>query len=116
MPSQKLVNDLLSGISNFSLDISVDGKVKEPSITVVSDLDKQLSKGMSKMITKATRSFEKELKAGIMAKAGSSSKGLSSDLGDTGSLLNSKKDALGDINTNFSSSSGGGLGLPMKLF
>ncbi|WP_415397932.1 TIGR03545 family protein [Sulfurimonas sp. CS5] len=116
MPSQKLVNDLLSDISKFNVDISVDGKLEQPDITVVSDLDKQLSQGMSKMLTKATRSFEKDLKAGILAKAGGSSKGLSSDLGDVGSLLNSKQDALGDIDTSFSSSSGGGLGLPIKLF
>lgn len=116
MPSQKLVNDLLSGISNFNVDISVDGKLEQPAITVVSDLDKQLSNGMSKMITKATKGFEQELKAGILAKAGGSSKGLSSDLGDTGSLLNSKQDALSGIDTNFSSSTGGGLKLPVKLF
>lgn len=116
MPSQKLVNDLLSDISKFNVDIYVDGKLEQPDITVESDLDKQLSQGMSKMLTKATRSFEKELKAGILAKAGGSSKGLSSDLGDVGSLLNSKQDALGDIDTSFSSSSGGGLGLPIKLF
>ncbi|NOR58765.1 MAG: TIGR03545 family protein [Sulfurimonas sp.] len=116
MPSQKLVNDLLSGISKFNVDISVDGKLEQPSITVASDLDKQLSKGMSKMITKATRGFEKDLKKGILAKAGGSSKGLSSNLGDTGSLLNSKKDALGGIDTSFSPSSGGGLKLPIKLF
>ncbi len=116
MPSQKVVNDLLSGISNFNVDISVDGKLEQPSIEVKSDLDKQLSKGMSKMLTKVTRGFEKDLKAGILAKAGGSSKGLSSNLGDTASLLNSKQDALGGIDTSFSPSSGGGLGLPIKLF
>jgi hypothetical protein len=115
-PSQKVVNDLLSGISNFNVDISVDGKLEQPSIEVKSDLDKQLSKGMSKMLTKVTRGFEKDLKAGILAKAGGSSKGLSSNLGDTASLLNSKQDALGGIDTSFSPSSGGGLGLPIKLF
>jgi hypothetical protein len=111
-----VVNDLLSGISNFNVDISVDGKLEQPSIEVKSDLDKQLSKGMSKMLTKVTRGFEKDLKAGILAKAGGSSKGLSSNLGDTASLLNSKQDALGGIDTSFSPSSGGGLGLPIKLF
>jgi len=116
MPSQKLVNDLLSGISKFNADISVDGGLEQPNIEVASDLDKQLSQGMSKMISKATRGFEKELKAGILAKAGGSSKGLSSNLGDTGSLLNSKQNALSDIDTNFSPSSGGGMGLPIKLF
>lgn len=116
MPSQKLVNDLLSGISNFNVDISLSGEFEQPTIKVASNLDKQLSKGVSQMISKATSGFEEELKSGILAKAGSSSEGLSPDLGDTGSLLNSKQDALGGINTNFSSSSGGGLKLPIKLF
>jgi len=115
MPSQKLANDLLSEISKFNVDITVDGKLEQPAIEVKSDLDEQLSKGMSKVLTKATRGFEKDLKKGILAKAGGSSKGLSSNLGDTGSLLNSKKDALGGINTSFSPS-GGGSGLPIKLF
>ena len=116
MPSQKLVNELLSDISKFNVDISVDGAIQEPKISVKSDLDKQLSKGVSSMIAKKTAAFEKELKAGIMAKAGGSSKGLSTDLGDIDSLLDSKQDALGGINTNFSPSSSGGLKLPMKLF
>ena len=116
MPSQKLVNDLLSGISTFNVDISVNGKLEQPAITVKSDLDKQLSKGMSKMLTKATRGFEKELKKGILAKAGGSSKGLSSSLGDTGSLLNSKQDSLGGINTSFSPSGGGATDFMKKLF
>ncbi|WP_373000341.1 TIGR03545 family protein [Sulfurimonas sp.] len=116
MPSQKLANDLLSEISKFNVDISVDGKLDQPAIKVKSDLDEQLSHGMSKMLTKASRGFEKDLKAGILAKAGGSSEGLSSNLGDTGSLLNSKQDALGGIDTSFSSPSGGGLKLPIKLF
>jgi len=67
------------------------------------------------MVSNATKGFEKDLKAGILSKAGGSSKGLSPNLGDTGSLLNSKQDALGGINTSFSPA-GGGSGLPIKLF
>ncbi|MCW8895133.1 TIGR03545 family protein [Sulfurimonas sp.] len=106
MPSQKLVNDLLSGISKFNLDISLNGDIKKPDIKVKSDLDKQLASGMKSMVSKATKGFEKELTAGIMEKAGGSSEGLSADLGDVGSLLNSKQDALGGINTSFSPASG----------
>lgn len=107
MPSQKLVNDLLSGISKFNVDISLNGDVKKPDIKVKSDLDKQLASGMGSMVSNATKGFEKDLTAGIMKKAGGSSEGLSSNLGDTGSLLNSKQDALGGINTSFSPASGG---------
>lgn len=107
MPSQKLVNDLLSGISKFNVDISLSGDVKKPAIAVKSDLDKQLASGMKSMVSNATKGFEKDLTAGIMKKVGGSSEGLSANLGDTGSLLNSKQDALGGINTSFSPASGG---------
>jgi uncharacterized protein (TIGR03545 family)/uncharacterized protein (TIGR03546 family) len=116
MPSQKLVNDLLSDISKFNVDIAINGTLQQPSIVVKSDLDQQLSKGVNSMIAKKTAAFEKELKAGILKKAGASTKGLSADLGDVDSLLDSKQDALSGINTNFSPSSSGGLTLPMKLF
>jgi len=115
MPSQKLVNDLLSGISKFNINISVDGDIKKPSIGVKTDLDKQLSEGMKSMASKAMKGFEKDLKSGILKKVSGSSEGLSANLGDVGSLLNSKQDALGGINTSFSPSSGGS-GLLKKFF
>jgi len=116
MPSQKYVNDLLAGISTFTVEVTAEGTLKQPTLRVKSDLDAQLSKGMSSMIAKAASGFEKDLKAKITAKAGGLSEGLSGDLGDIGSLLDSKQDALGGINTNFTPSSGGGLKLPVKLF
>ncbi|MCF6310598.1 MAG: TIGR03545 family protein [Sulfurimonas sp.] len=116
MPSQKLVNDLLSGISKFNVDISLSGDVKKPAIAVKSDLDKQLASGMESMVSNATKGFEKDLTAGIMKKVGGSSEGLSANLGDVGSLLNSKQDALGGINTSFSPTSGGAGGLLKKFF
>jgi uncharacterized protein (TIGR03545 family)/uncharacterized protein (TIGR03546 family) len=116
MPSQKVVNDLLSGISKFNVDISLSGDVKKPAIVVKSDLDKQLASGMKSMVSNATKGFEKDLTAGIMKKAGGSTEGLSANLGDVGSLLNSKQDALGGINTSFSPASGGAGGLLKKLF
>ncbi len=105
MPSEKLVNDLLAGISTFNINIGVKGNIEKPEISVQSDLDKQLSRGMKSMLSKATKGFEKDLKAGVMKKVGASSEGLSADLGDAGSLLNAKQDSLLGINTNFSSGS-----------
>ena len=116
MPSQKIVNDLLSGISKFNTDIFIDGDINKPDIKVKTDLDKQLASGMKSMVSKATKGFEDDLKAGIMKKAGSSSEGLSADLGDVSSLLDSKQDALGGINTNFSPASGGGSDILKKFF
>jgi len=107
MPSQELVNELLAGISRFNVDIGVNGKLQTPDINVKSDLDKQLSSGLKSMVSKATQGFEKELRAGVMKKVGSSNDGVSADLGDADVLLGSKQDALGGINTSFSPSAGG---------
>jgi len=104
MPSQKLVNDMLEGISSFNVAVGVNGELEKPSISVKTDLDKQLSKGLASMASKAGKKFEDELRAGVMEKAGASSQGLDLDLGDTSSILNSKQDALSDINTDFTSS------------
>jgi len=105
MPSQKLLNDLLSSVSQLKVDIGVKGELEKPSITVSSDLDKQLSSGLKSMASKASKEFESQLRTAVTKKASGSSEGLSSDLGDTGSLLGSKQDALSGINLDFSSSS-----------
>lgn len=105
MPSQKLMNDILQGVSSFNVDLSLKGEIEKPSISVKSDLDKQLSKGLKSMASKEAKKFEKELEAGVMKKTAGLSRGMNTDLGDTGSILNSKQEALSGINTNFSSSS-----------
>lgn len=104
MPSQKLVNDMLEGITSFNVSVGVSGEVEKPSITVKTDLDKQLSKGLASIASKHGRKFEDELRAGVMKKAGASSHDIDLDLGNTGELLNSKQDALSGINTDFTSS------------
>lgn len=104
MPSQKLVNDMLEGITSFNVSVGVSGEVEKPSITVKTDLDKQLSKGLASIASKQGRKFEDELRAGVMKKAGASSQDIDLDLGNTGELLNSKQDALSGINTDFTSS------------
>ena len=45
MGSNEFINELLAGISSFNVNISLDGDVQKPSVKIVSDLDKQLSKG-----------------------------------------------------------------------
>jgi uncharacterized protein (TIGR03545 family)/uncharacterized protein (TIGR03546 family) len=103
MPSQKLVNDMLEGISSFNVAVGVNGELEKPSISVKTDLDKQLSKGLTSMASKAGKKFEDELRSGVMAKAGASSEGMDLDLGDINSILGSKQDALSGINTDFAS-------------
>lgn len=101
MPSQQLVNEMLEGISAFNVSIAVDGELKKPSVSVKTDLDKQLAKGFSSMASKASKKFEAQLRSGVMKKAGDSSQGVDLDLGDVDSLLSSKQDALSGINTDF---------------
>jgi len=105
MASEKLVHELLSSIGTFKVDLSIKGELEKPSIKVNSDLDKQLSKGLKKMASKESEKFEKKLRSGVMDKVSASSNGLNADLGDIGSILNNKQDALSGINLDFSSSS-----------
>ena len=105
MPSQKLVNNLLSSVSRFSLKIDIQGEVNKPSIKVNSDLDKQLSKGLKSMASRETKKFESDLRSGVLNKASRSSEDLNSELGGSGSFLESKQDALSNINLDFSASS-----------
>lgn len=113
MPSQKIVNDLLEGISKFNVNIFLEGEVQKPSVRVNTDLDKQLSGSLKSMASKESRAFEQKLKEGIMEKASASMQGLSADLGDAGSILGSKQDALSGINTSFVPSTSNSL---KKLF
>ncbi len=105
MPSQAFINDLLKEVKGFDVNIKLKGSVQKPAITVKSDLDRQLSKGLKTMASKAGKAFEKELTSGVMKKIGSSNEGISADLGDIGSLLNSKQGTLDGIDLDFKPSS-----------
>lgn len=105
MPSQQFINELLQEIKRFDVNIKLSGPVEKPSISVKSDLDRQLSQGLKSMASKAGKEFEKELTSGVMKKIGSSNEGISADLGDIDSLLSSKQSALDGIDLDFKSSS-----------
>ena len=101
MPSQALVNNLLSGISKFNVGINLDGNIHNPSIGVKTDVDKQLAGGLKNVAAKASKKFENDLKSGIMKKVSGSAGGIDGNLGDTGSLLSSKQGALSGVSTDF---------------
>ena len=105
MPSQEFINGLLEDVTYFNVNLNVEGMIEKPSITVKTDLDRQLSTGLRKMASKASKKFETELTSGITKKIGSSTEDIGADLGDTASLLNSKQDLLDGINLDFTSSS-----------
>jgi uncharacterized protein (TIGR03545 family)/uncharacterized protein (TIGR03546 family) len=113
MASQEMINELLDGISEFDVDIELSGDVEKPNIKVQSNLDKKLSSGLSKVVNKATKEFEKKLSKGIMDKFGAQSQGISSNIGDIDSLLDSKTSALNGIDL---SSATSGSGLIKKFF
>ncbi len=104
MPSQKLLNDLLEGITQFNIGIKMNGALEEPAIEVKTDLDQQLSKGLKTMASKAGKAFENELTSGVMKKVGSAGEGMSADFGDINSLISSKQGALDGIDLDFKSS------------
>ena len=116
MGSNEFINELLAGISSFNVNISLAGDVQKPSVKVVSDLDKQLSKGLSGLAKKAAKGFEKKLTSGIMSKFGGSTGGMSSNLGDLGSMLDGKQNALDGINVSSMTSGGGAGGFMKNLF
>jgi len=105
IPSRKILDELVSSISKFKVTVGLKGEVKKPAITVVSDLDKQLSSGLKLIASREVKKFEEELGSGVLKKAGASSEGLNAELGDTGDLLSSKQNALSQIKLDFASTS-----------
>ena len=96
--SDSLVNtaikDILSNISSFNVDSSIGGTLTKPSISLSSDLDKKLMKGLKKQASKEVQKYKKELKVAI-------NKEFKKQVGDLniegfdeiGDLLDSNKDA-----------------------
>lgn len=58
----KLINQTLKNITNFDINIALNGKIYLPKINANSNLDKQLSNQFSKTLNAQKKAFEKELK------------------------------------------------------
>ena len=63
--TDKMIGDILSNITNFSIDASVGGTLDNPEISLSSDLDKKLAKGISKQASKEVKKYQKRLQAEI---------------------------------------------------
>jgi len=63
--TDKMIGDILSNITNFSIDASVGGTLDNPEITLSSDLDKKIAKGLSKQASKEVKKYQKKLQAEI---------------------------------------------------
>ena len=63
--TDKAVQSILSGIHTFMVVSSVGGTLKEPKISLHSDIDKKLKQGLNKQLKKEVQKYKKELKVAI---------------------------------------------------
>ena len=63
--TDKAIGDILSNITNFSVDASVGGTLENPEISLSSDLDKKIAKGLKRQVGKEAKKYQKKLQAGI---------------------------------------------------
>ena len=63
--TDRIVQDILSGISEFHIDAWVVGSLIKPSISLQTDLDNKLKSGIKKGLNKEVQKYKKELKATI---------------------------------------------------
>jgi len=66
----KIVGDVLGSISAFKADVAVKGTLDNPDVSVGTDLDKQLSKALSKGLAKQAEAYQGELKQMLQAQMG----------------------------------------------
>ena len=63
--TDKTVQSILSEVHTFMVASSVGGTLKEPKISLNSDIDKKLKKGLNKQLSKEVQKYKKELKVAI---------------------------------------------------
>ncbi len=63
--TDKTVQSILSGVHTFMVASSIGGTLKEPKISLHSDIDKKLKKGLNKQLKKEVKKYKKELKIAI---------------------------------------------------
>jgi len=63
--TDKMIGDILSNINNFSIDASIGGTLENPEISLSSDLDKKIMKGLKGQASKEVKKYQKKLQAEI---------------------------------------------------
>ena len=63
--TDKIVQNILSGIKTFQVDAWVAGSLKIPAISLKTDLDTRLKKGINRELDKEVQKYKKELKSAI---------------------------------------------------
>ena len=88
-----MLQEVLSDVQSFDVDVDIEGSMKTPKVTASSDLDKKISASLSKVLRKQAKVYEKELKVIIDKELKKSLGSLYSEVGDVkklGSLLDAE--------------------------
>ncbi len=102
-----MVADVLKSINRFNADVTLDGELQSPKVSVKTDLDKKLSSAFSAGLKKQAARYEKELKGVLdtqMKEQLGTFSGEAGNIADINALAGGQSRALGDLG-----SSAGGL-------
>ena len=106
----KLVGDVLDSISAFKADVTLGGTLDVPEVGVKTDLDKQLSKALSKGFEKQAAAYQDQLKGMLTAQTGGqldALRGSAGGLVDINALAGKQSNALGGLSGDASGLLGG---------
>lgn len=60
-----IIESILGDINSFSIDSSIGGTIKEPKISLKSDIDEKLKKGLRAQVSKQVKKYKAKLKAAV---------------------------------------------------
>jgi uncharacterized protein (TIGR03545 family)/uncharacterized protein (TIGR03546 family) len=63
--TDKIIQDILAKISQFKIDAWIAGTLKEPKISLSTDLDNKLKKGINKQLKQEVKKYKKKLQLAI---------------------------------------------------
>ncbi|MDQ7044068.1 MAG: TIGR03545 family protein [Sulfurimonas sp.] len=61
----KGISDILSNITSFSIDSAIGGTLEKPDISLTTDLDKKIAKGLKSQVSKEVKKYQKKLQSEI---------------------------------------------------
>jgi uncharacterized protein (TIGR03545 family)/uncharacterized protein (TIGR03546 family) len=108
--SAEIVESILSGIKRFGVNVNVGGTLSAPTVAATSDIDKQISQGLGRAMTKELSRYQGELKALLSAQTAGDVKdlqSLSNGIVDVNALTGSQEKALGNLASKAAGLSGG---------
>ena len=63
--ADKTISSILSNITNFKIDASIGGTLENPQISLNSDIDAKIAKGLKKQVNKEVEKYKKQLKVAV---------------------------------------------------